>query len=171
MTNRPESPVNDLIETGQIDQGGLHRAVQSLRDRRYRWWFICQIFSSSGAMTQSVARPGAASWPCSPGVAMVVTAYSPVVPGAFAGLALSGFFSIWLIAAANTLVQLRAGPALRGRVMGIWTMALPGSYPVSGLLVALVSGVSPAPFGTSLIVAPRTDEQRTLDETRSGHGT
>ncbi len=130
------------------------------------------------------------------GVAMVVTAYSPVVPGAFAGLALSGFFSIWLIAAANTLVQLRAGPALRGRVMGIWTMALPGSYPVSGLLVALVSGASPragfslsgvamvavalltwtalairtsvipAPFGTSLIVAPRT-----LDETRSGHGT
>jgi hypothetical protein len=59
------------------------------------------------------------------------------------GLALAGFFSIWLIAAANTLVQLRAGPALRGRVMGIWTMALPGSYPVSGLLVALVSGASP----------------------------
>jgi uncharacterized membrane protein len=27
--------------------------------------------------------------------------------------------------------------------MGIWTMALPGSYPVSGLLIALVSGASP----------------------------
>jgi hypothetical protein len=83
-------------------------------------------------------------------------------------------------------------------------MALPGSYPVSGLLIALVSTVSPragfslaglamvavalvtrtrpaarsgaasrggrlpAPFGTSVI---STDDARTLDETRSGHGT
>lgn len=134
------------------------------------------------------------------GVSVVATAYSPVVPGAFVALALSGFFSIWLIAAANTLVQLRAGPALRGRVMGIWTMALPGSYPVSGLLVALVSGASPragfslsgvamvivalvtwgalairtsgnaAPFVPSLTDEPRIDEHRTLDQTRSGHG-
>ncbi|HEU5390286.1 MAG TPA: MFS transporter [Streptosporangiaceae bacterium] len=135
------------------------------------------------------------------GLAVILTAFSPVVLGAFLGLALSGFFSIWLIAAANTLVQLRAGPARRGRVMGIWTMALPGSYPVSGLLVALVSRASPragfslsgvamvavalvtwgalairtsgnaAPFGTSLTDVPRVDAHRTLDETRSGHGT
>jgi hypothetical protein len=45
-----------LAETGQIDERGLRRAIQSLRDRRYRWWFVCQIFSSSGAMTQSVAQ-------------------------------------------------------------------------------------------------------------------
>jgi hypothetical protein len=77
------------------------------------------------------------------GLAVVATALSPVVIGAFGGLALSGFLSIWLIAAASTLVQLRSGPRLRGRVMGIWTMALPGSYPVSGLLIALVSAVSP----------------------------
>lgn len=145
---------------------------------------------------EPAAAGPARSRPCSPGWPWWSPRISPVVAGAFAGLALSGFFSIWLIAAANTLVQLRAGPALRGRVIGIWTMALPGSYPVSGLLVALVSGVSPragfslsgvamvavalvtwtalairtsvipAPFGPSLIVAPRT-----LDETRSGHGT
>jgi MFS family permease len=51
------------------------------------------------------------------GLAVILTAFRPVVLGAFLGLALSGFFSIWLIAAANTLVQLRAGPTLRGRVM------------------------------------------------------
>jgi len=127
------------------------------------------------------------------GIAVVATAYSPWVPGSFVGLALAGFFSIWLIAAANTLVQLRAGPALRGRVMGIWTMALPGSYPVSGLLVALVSGASPrAGFslaGLAMVAAAvatwgalairtsgnafltDTSQQRTTDETRSGHGT
>jgi MFS family permease len=77
------------------------------------------------------------------GLAVVATALSPVVAAAFAGLALSGFLSIWLIAAASTLVQLRSEPRLRGRIMGIWTMALPGSYPVSGLLIALVSAVSP----------------------------
>jgi len=132
------------------------------------------------------------------GLAVILTAFSPVVLGAFLGLALSGFFSIWLIAAANTLVQLRAGSAMRGRVMGIWTMALPGSYPVSGLLVALVSGANQragfslagvamvvvaivtwgalairtsgnaAPFGTSLTDEPRIDAHRALDETRSG---
>jgi MFS family permease len=135
------------------------------------------------------------------GLAVILTAFSPVVLGAFLGLALSGFFSIWLIAAANTLVQLRAGSAMRGRVMGIWTMALPGSYPVSGLLVALVSRASPragfslagvamvavalvtwgalairtsgnaTPFGTSLTDEPRIDAHQILDETRSGHGT
>jgi MFS family permease len=77
------------------------------------------------------------------GLAVVATALSPVVAGAFAGLALCGFLSIWLIAAASTLVQLRSEPRLRGRIMGIWTMALPGSYPVSGLLIALVSTASP----------------------------
>jgi MFS family permease len=138
------------------------------------------------------------------GLAVVATALSPVTAGAFAGLALAGFLSIWLIAAASTLVQLRSDPRLRGRIMGIWTMALPGSYPVTGLLIALVSTASPragfslaglamvavalitrtrpaaragpanrggslpASFGTSLI---STDDARTLDQTRSGHGT
>jgi MFS family permease len=77
------------------------------------------------------------------GLAVVATALSPVVAGAFVGLALAGFLSIWLIAAASTLVLLRSEPRLRGRIAGIWTMALPGSYPVSGLLIALVSTVSP----------------------------
>jgi MFS family permease len=138
------------------------------------------------------------------GLAVVATALSPVVAGAFVGLALAGFLSIWLIAAASTLVLLRSEPRLRGRIAGIWTMALPGSYPVSGLLIALVSTASPragfslaglamvavalaartrpagrpgrasrggrlpASFGTAVI---STDDPRTLDETRNGHGT
>ena len=76
------------------------------------------------------------------GTAIVATALTPVVAGAFIGMAIAGFLSIWLVAAANTLVQLRSQPHLRGRIMGIWTMALPGGYPVSALLVALVAGVN-----------------------------
>ncbi len=76
------------------------------------------------------------------GVAIVATALTPVDAGAFIGIAIAGFLSIWLVAAANTLVQLRSSPPLRGRIMGIWTMALPGGYPVTALIVALVAGVN-----------------------------
>lgn len=39
----------------------------------------------------------------------------------------TGCLSIWFIAAANTLVQLATAPGMRGRVMGLWGTALPGS--------------------------------------------
>ena len=58
---------------------------------------------------------------------------------AFAGLAVTGCVSIWFIAAANTFVQLAADPGMRGRMMGLWTMALPGSEPVTGPSVGWVT--------------------------------
>jgi MFS family permease len=76
------------------------------------------------------------------GAAIVGTALAPDVAGAFIGIAVAGFLSIWLVAGANTLVQLRSSPQLRGRIMGVWTMALPGGYPVTALIVALVTGVN-----------------------------
>ncbi|MEV6967785.1 MFS transporter [Hamadaea sp. NPDC051192] len=73
------------------------------------------------------------------GVTVLLTAASPLAALAFVGIAVAGFLSIWLISVANTLVQLRADPALRGRIMGVWTMALPGTVPFTGLLSAAVS--------------------------------
>jgi hypothetical protein len=49
-------------------------------------------------------------------------------------MVLVGFLSIWMIAAANTLVQLRPDASLRGPVMGLWTMVLPGLMPVTALI-------------------------------------
>jgi hypothetical protein len=43
--------------------------------------------------------------------------------------------SIWFIARANALVLLSADASMRGRVMGVWSMALPGMNPVTGLIV------------------------------------
>ena len=57
---------------------------------------------------------------------------APTVWLAFAGLAVVGLLSIWFIAAANTLVQLASGDEMRGRTMGLWTMALPGAQVVTG---------------------------------------
>jgi MFS family permease len=66
------------------------------------------------------------------GVCMVVTALAPDRPVLYVGMAAVGASSIWMIAVANTLVQYRSDPELRGRVMGAWTVALPGMNPITG---------------------------------------
>ena len=72
------------------------------------------------------------------GVSVLLVAFSPYLVLAFAAMALAGFTSIWFIATANTLVQLRSAPEMRGRVMGLWSMALPGTVPITGFLVSAV---------------------------------
>jgi MFS family permease len=73
------------------------------------------------------------------GVSVLATAYAPNVLVAFAAIAIAGFSSIWLIALANTLVMLRSHAEMQGRVMGIWTIALPGLIPFTGMLTAWVA--------------------------------
>jgi MFS family permease len=73
------------------------------------------------------------------GLSVVATALAPTVWLAYAGMAVTGFVSIWFIALANTLVQLRSAPHVRGRVMGLWTMALPGMNPVTALVAGGVT--------------------------------
>jgi MFS family permease len=68
------------------------------------------------------------------GLCMIVTAYAPDRAVLFIGMAAVGASSIWMIAVANTLVQLRTAPELRGRVMGAWSMALPGMVPITSLI-------------------------------------
>ena len=62
---------------------------------------------------------------------MLGTAEAPALWLVMVGLAVTGCLSIWFIAQANTLVQLIADPSMRGRVMGLWTMALPGTEPAT----------------------------------------
>jgi MFS family permease len=80
----------------------------------------------------------AASTTCS----MAITAFAPDLVVGLVGLVLSGFASIWYLATANTLVQLRAAAQLRGRVMGVWVMALPGANPVTSVLAAVLVGLA-----------------------------
>jgi hypothetical protein len=65
-------------------------------------------------------------------------------------MAVTGFVSIWFIALANTLVQLRSAPHVRGRVMGLWTMALPGMNPVTALVAGGVTQAVGARVGFGL---------------------
>jgi hypothetical protein len=68
------------------------------------------------------------------GLAVIALACAPGRVAAFPLMALVGFLSIWMIALANTLVQLRPAANLRGPVMGLWTMVLPGLMPVTALI-------------------------------------
>lgn len=78
------------------------------------------------------------------GACCAATACAPDAVALYAGMATVGFSSIWMVARANTFVQLRAEPAMRGRVMGAWTMALPGASPITGLTFGALADVAGA---------------------------
>lgn len=73
------------------------------------------------------------------GLEVCLAAAAPWIGLLYAGLVVAGLLSIWFISLANALVQLRAEPGLRGRVMGTWVMALPGMTPLTSLLVGAVA--------------------------------
>ncbi len=73
------------------------------------------------------------------GICMVATALAPDRPVLYVGMAAVGASSIWMIAVANTLVQYRSDAELRGRVMGAWTVALPGMNPITGPIAGAVA--------------------------------
>jgi MFS family permease len=100
-----------------------------------------------GALGGAILAATGSSWPSGrnvrilallSGIAVILTAGAPDLGVALGGLFICGFCSIWFIARANALAQLRAAPEMRGRVMGVWTMALPGMNPVTAPLVGLV---------------------------------
>jgi MFS family permease len=72
------------------------------------------------------------------GIVVVVTASARDVGELYAGLAVTGCASIWFVARANALVQFETELALRGRVMAVWSMALPGCMPLLSPLVGWV---------------------------------
>jgi sugar phosphate permease len=100
-----------------------------------------------GAVVGGVTAAIGSTWPTGrsvrvlallSGLIVLGTSASPNIGIELTGLALCGLCSVWFIARANALVQLRAAPEMRGRVMGLWTMALPGMTPFTGLLVGFV---------------------------------
>lgn len=76
------------------------------------------------------------------GLAVVICASARTVGEFYLAIALTGCLSIWFIARANTLVQRETEPALRGRVMAVWSMALPGMMPLTSPLVGWVGGAA-----------------------------
>jgi MFS family permease len=78
---------------------------------------------------------------------ILLVAWSAVAVAAMAGMVLVGITSIWFIAVANTLAQLRCDPAYRGRVMSLWGMAMTGTLPITGFAVGAVIDLAGPRFG------------------------
>ncbi len=73
------------------------------------------------------------------GFMIVAVAAAPSEVVALAALVLMGVGSISFIATANATLQLRADPAMRGRVMALYAIAFLGSTPIGAPLVGWIS--------------------------------
>ena len=81
------------------------------------------------------------------GVAMAFATVAPNLPFELAALALAGASSIAFMSTANSTLQLRAQPNMRGRVMALWFVAFQGSTPIGGPIIGAVIALSGARAG------------------------
>jgi MFS family permease len=72
------------------------------------------------------------------GLAICVAAMAPTTWSILLALFVVGGASIVLLSLGNATLQLAADPAMRGRVMSLWTVAFVGSTPIGGPLVGWV---------------------------------
>ena len=63
---------------------------------------------------------------------------------------LVGFSSMWFMTASTAIVQLRADPVMRGRVLALQAIVLIGSTPIGGPLLGYVSDLFGARAGLVL---------------------
>jgi MFS family permease len=71
--------------------------------------------------------------------ATTALALSPSLLVALPAAVASGFFAISLISGSNALVQVQADPAMRGRVLAMFSMVFLGSTPIGGPIIGFVS--------------------------------
>jgi len=72
------------------------------------------------------------------GAAMTLLAAMPGVGSAFPVAVLVGFTSVVFMTSSTAIVQLRAAPAMRGRVLALQAMVLIGSTPIGGPILGAV---------------------------------
>jgi MFS family permease len=72
------------------------------------------------------------------GISFVLSAAAPTLPVEMVALAIMGGCSVTFLAVANSTLQLTTTPAMRGRVMSLWSVAFLGSAPIGGPIVGAV---------------------------------
>ncbi len=93
------------------------------------------------------------------GALILVAAAAPSMAFELPALALVGAASVSFMAIGNSTMQLRADPAMRGRVMALWFVAFQGSTPIGGPVIGWVIAAAGARVGlgvgglTCLVVA------------------
>ncbi len=87
---------------------------------------------------------------CGWGASIVVAALAPDLLVEYAALLFVGYGSITFNSLAKTTLQLRADPAMRGRVMALWAVAWLGSTPIGGPIVGATGEYLGARWGLLL---------------------
>jgi predicted MFS family arabinose efflux permease len=77
---------------------------------------------------------------------MLIFSFMRIVPVSLASLMLVGWAFMTVINTSNALVQLRVTDALRGRVMGLYTLLFMGSMPLGTLILGWLAEQVSAPF-------------------------
>jgi MFS family permease len=77
-------------------------------------------------------------------VSMVAMALAPTLWLAVLFALPTGFTSIYLVSGSNAVVQLRADPQMRGRVLALYAMLFLGSTPIGGPIIGWVADISNA---------------------------
>ena len=102
------------------------------------------------------------------GVMIAAVALSPNLVSAGALLVLMGALSIAFIATANSTIQLRVEPTMRGRVMALYAMGFLGTTPIGAPLVGWISQAS-SPRVALLVGAAATVTASSLTLLRHRH--
>jgi MFS family permease len=76
------------------------------------------------------------------GAFALLAAAAPALPLAMIALAPLGFASVTFAAGVNSTLQLGASPAMRGRVMALYSVVFLGSTPIGGPIVGLLAEVA-----------------------------
>ena len=84
------------------------------------------------------------------GVTMLALAAVPSLAAAFPVAMFMGFASVFFMTTSTTMIQLRADPSMRGRVLALQAMVFLGSTPVGGPIVGAVSEAFGARAGLAL---------------------
>jgi len=84
------------------------------------------------------------------GTLVLSAAFAPTMALELVVLALVGAASVSFMAVGNSTLQLRAAPAMRGRVMALWFVAFQGSTPIGGPLIGWVIAVAGARVGLAV---------------------
>jgi MFS family permease len=118
----------------------------------FTWLYaVMSLGSVAGALTVARRRDLSVAFLVTGGGAMtlatVALSLAPNTPIALIAALPLGFTSLMLISGTNAVVQLKADPAMRGRVLALVSMVFLGSTPIGGPLVGWISEVVDARAG------------------------
>jgi MFS family permease len=106
--------------------------------------------------------------------ATMALALAPTLPLAYLAALAVGFTNVLIISGSNALVQLRAAPAMRGRVLALLSVVFLGSTPIGSPIVGWVSelagprtAVALGAVATALVVAWTARQMRRLSADES----